>query len=1370
MASFEPAIIKTLVHESGAKFTDDSNDRGVRGMKTKTTIQPAPRNREGCPLSLLQERLWLLHKMNPEDTTWNIPFVFLIEGQLDKAALAKSLGEILRRHENLRARFVATPGSEPVQSADPPAEVSLDIVEATEEELDGFVKANAEHRFNLENGPIFVHKLVRVGPERHLLLINIHHIVADGWSIEGVFFSELQKCYEAYGEGREPQLPELPIQYSDFSVWQRKQNIAKHLAYWRDSLLGYEGTLELPVDRLRRPDSLQRSAAFVHHYEAGFCQELDRFSQKHNVTLFMSLLAGLALLAQRYTGKDDLCIGTTTSGRPLPELEGLIGFFINILPLRIQIDQSLSVRNYMARICKTAVSGFEHQAAPFERIIQSLEVSQRVKGADLVPLVVRHQNFPHTKMDKPLPGDVRFSAYAQAGDLPAGGSAQARCEVELSYTGSRDGLKVEVVFASHLYRKETIERILAHHEQLLRAMFEDDSRPVGELAMMDRNEVHRITVENNRNLPGSLNLSTFVERFDAQSRNTPDKTACVDGSGATTYRDLAARANRLAHALLFKGVSAGDIVGICLERDATLLAAFLAVWKAGAAYVPVDPSYPDSYRSQILSDAAPKIVVGTSATLAGLSLPEGSAFALDGANAFLAGFPSSAPAVVVTPESLAYIMYTSGSTGTPKGVRVPHRQLVNWLGGIEANWPFDEKDVVGQKTTIAFAPSVKELFAALLNGTPQVFIDGATMLDTPSFITALARHRVTRLNLVPSHLEGVLRYLEKENAGLPALRMCITAGEPLSGELVAKFRQLLPGVRLVNNYGCTELNDVTYYDTADFDTSEEFVPTGRPIQNTRIYLLDANKRLVPDGVPGELHVATAGMPEGYNNLPELNETQFVPNTFRNSIGDWLFNTGDLARRLPDGNIEYIERRDFLVKVRGQRVDTRHVEKVLGEFDGIGLRAVVSDGSQLTAYYVPAKKGQAVDLEGLRQFLSARLPGFMVPTAFVALEAMPRLPNGKLNRRALKPSVGQVQQSRAYEAPTTKAERSIAAIWAEVLNFSVEEIGKNTHFFEIGGDSLAVARVMSHIHEKLGMEIGMSDLFENPRLSELGERLTQAGEEFGWSENTGDDNPTLQAVDPDLRGSKGSGLLEGKVVLITGASRGIGSTAALLLASHGAKVAINYRKSEKRARRVKELIEFEGGEAELFQSDVTDRAQVDKMVADVLAKFGRIDVLVSNAAIGFKFRSFLEHDWEDFQRKVNDEVGQLFFLCKAVVPGMVERGGGSIISVSSTMSKSHGDGFISHSAAKSALDAFVRSLAAELGPHGVRVNTVAPGLIITDATANLPPSVKESAAAWTPLRRNGVARDVAGALLFYASDMSRFVTGSYQPVDGGMTML
>lgn len=1331
-------------------------------MAQRPTIQTVRGGSEGGPLSWFQERLWILNQKNPHDTSYNIPVAFLIEGALDRGALARSLAAILERHESLRARFVAEPGQPPMQMASEPEALELPAIPTAPGDVARHVAENANHRFNLATGPVFITRLLRLAADRHLLLLNVHHIVADGWSIEGILFAELQRCYQAFCEGTQPDLPPLPIQYSDFASWQRKQDISGHLAYWRDSLHDYEGALELPTDYLRRPTSGERSASFIRRYDDAFSAELDRFSQRHNATLFISLLAGLSLVAGRYTGKRDVCIGTTTSGRPLPELEGLIGFFINILPLRIPIDPRWTVHDYMAEVRRLAVAGFEHQAVPFERILQTLGIGQGGRGDALVPLIIRHQNFPHTRMDKEMPGGVRFSAYApEAGDDDQSPTtAQARCEVELSYTGNRERLEVEAVYAADLYRRATVERLLDHHEQLMRAMFENDNRTVGELAMLSRTEIHRLVVEQNQSLPGSARQEDFVERFDEQARRTPEKTACIDGSGPLSYRALATRTNRLAHALAGKGVGRGDVVGVCLERGPAVLASFLAAWKNGAAYVPLDPAYPDTYLKQIIADAAPKLVIGTRATLDKLGLEPARRLALDAEADALAAQPDSPPARPSDPAALAYIMYTSGSTGLPKGARVLHRQLINWLGGIEANWPFEAGDVVGQKTTIAFAPSCKELFAGLLNGTPQVFIETTVVQDTPAFVAALAGYGITRLNLVPSHLESILTHLEKTQSSLPALRMCITAGEPLTAELVTSYRVVLPHARLINNYGCTELNDITYYDTAELASAEGFVPVGKPIQNTHLYVLDRDKRLVPEGVAGELHVSTVGLPEGYHNLPELNAAQFAPNPFQDGLGDRLFNTGDVVRRLPDGNIEYIGRRDFQVKIRGQRVDVRHVEKVLGEFPGMGLRAVVGDGNQLTAYYV-VNEQNPIDVGKLRQFLHAHLPPFMVPAAFVAVKAMPRLPNGKLDRRALRPELGQLQQSTGYEAPTTEVEKIIAAIWSEVLGVSNEEIGKGSSFFEIGGNSLAAARVGAHIREKLGIEIGMTQLFELPRLADIAECVASARQGGG----------NVEGQEPAAAEEAGSaGLLEGKVVLITGASRGIGSATARLMARHGAKVAINYLSNHARAQRVRELIIADGGVAELFQGDVTDPDQVVRVVDAVRATFGDIDVLVSNATVGFKMRSFIDYEWADFQRKLDGELRSMFCLCKAVAPHMVKRGSGSIIAVSSSMSRTWGPGFIAHSTAKSALDSFVRSLACELGPEGVRVNTVAPGLILTDATANLSPYAKDAAAARCPMRRNGLPRDVAGAILFLASDLSQFMTGTYLPVDGGFTML
>lgn len=1338
-------------------------------MTRAFTIQPAKRSTQEHPLSWFQERLWLLNQKNPQDVSYNIPVTFLIEGILDSTALNRSLTRILSRHQNLRTRFISTPRGEPAQIIAPEAEFLLPEIQVREDELAQHVSANANHVFNLSDGPILIGRLLHVNPRRHLLLLNVHHIAADGWSIEGILFSELQECYAAFCADGEPRLPLLAIQYTDFAYWQRRQELSLELTFWQDRLANYESSLELPSDFLRTPQSGRRSNTLVRRYSKEFSVALDQFAQGHGCTLFMCLLAGFALTVSRYTGREDLCIGTTTSGRNLPELEGLIGFFINILPLRIRVDEGSTVEDYMNLVRETALSGFDHQMVPFERILYSMERVQSESSNALVPLVLRHQNFPHARMDGTLPGGVRFLAYTddESDDAISNRDTPARCELELSYTGDRNELKVEVMYASDLYRRQTIDRLLSHHEHLLKSMFAGPRQRLNDLAMLSPDSVRRLCGESNQSAQRESPLVTFVERWNAQARSSPTAIACYDELGPWRYDDIAAKVNQLTQTLATHGIRDGDVVGVCLDRGAPLLVSLLSIWKSGAAYVPLDPSYPVTYLQQILTDAAPKRVICSAAYQAKLGLAASDCCVLDSQLDRLSERADPSTTVEVTPDHLAYIMYTSGSTGTPKGVLVPHRQLINWLGGLEANWPFVPGDVVAQKTTMAFAVSVKELFAGLLNGCPIVFLDSGTVQHMTAFVAALARHEVTRLNLVPSHLEALLAHLRKEGMTLPAMRICVTAGEPLTAEIVQEFRTILPGARLVNNYGCTELNDITYFDTTLYDDTQGFVPIGRPIQNTRLYVLDRRGRLVPEGVPGELHVATDGMSKGYHNLSALTAERFLRNPFDEDPNSILYNTGDVVKCLSDGQLEYIGRWDFQVKVRGFRVDVRHVEKALGEYEGMGIRAVVGDGAQLMAFYM-AQPERTIDVGALREFLQLRLPAYMIPSTFIAMDTMPRLPNGKLDRRALKPSAGRMQRSEVYEAPSTPTETLLAAIWSEVLEIPEEAIGRRTHFFEIGGHSLSATRLIARMKDQLGLEIGLSQVFEYPRLEELGQYVC--------------DSQKVRQVEDDLRLPKRSesispferrgvpGLLENKVVLVTGGSRGIGSTTVRLLASQGASVAINYVQSHGRATQAKELIEHAGGIAEVFRADITDVDQVAQMVSQVRSRFGKIDVLVANAAIGFKIQPFLEYDWADFERKLNDELRSMFYLCQAIIPEMVERKTGSIVAVSSSMSKLAQDGYVAHSTAKAALDAFVRALAVELGPEGVRINTVAPGLTLTDATANMPHQQKDAAAARCPLRRNGLPRDVAGAVLFLASDLSQFMTGAYLPVDGGFTML
>jgi len=1318
------------------------------------------------PLSWFQERLWLINRRSPEDVSYNIPVLFLIEGALDVSALNRSLSTIVDRHSVLRTRYIATAGGEPAQVVDPHIEVPLPVVSVRDDEIEAHVNAQRNHRFDLQRGPVVITQLLRIGPEKHILLLNMHHIVADGWSVEGILFSELLTCYRAYCENRAPELPSLNAQYVDFARWQRQQDFSSSLGYWHASLAGYEASLEMPTDFPRGAQPGRVSSTHLRRYSKEFSKQLEQFCKDHHCTIFMGLLAGFALVVGRYTGRSDVCLGTTTSARTQPELEGLIGFFINILPLRLSVDESQTAASYLNSVRSRTLSAFDHQAVPFERTLYSMGAELAGRADSLVPLVLRHQNFPRTRMDECLPGGARFCPYTVDQTNSAGGApALPRCEIELSFVGDGEDLTVEVSFASDLYRKETIVRLLEQHERVLARMIADDSTPIRDLPLLGPTDLGRLCTDFNQTLRAKTVSETFVERFEALALHHPERLACLDAQGSWSYRQMAHGIDGLARDLLEQGVGPGDMVALCMDRGAQLLVSMLAVWKCGAAYVPLDPSYPAAYLQQIVADSAPARAVCSAGHESKLGLPPTRCVilndqALAKSDGNVAGFESRC-----TPDSLAYIMYTSGSTGNPKGVRVPHRQLMNWLGGFEANWPFETGEVVGQKTTMAFAVSVKEFFAGLLNGCPQVCLDSKTVQDTATFVSALAEHHVSRLNLVPSHLEAVLKYMRTQGVSLPALRICVTAGEPLTAEIVMAFRELLPNAQLWNNYGCTELNDICYYDTREFEGTQGFVPIGRPIQNTRLYVLDRLGRLAPEGVPGELHVASLGMSEGYQNLPALTEERYLPDRFSSHPISRLYNTGDVVRHLPDGNLEYIGRWDSQVKVRGFRVDVRQVEKVLGEFPGVGTRAVVGDGSQLFAYYT-GQQGSPVDLAELREYLRVRLPEYMVPSAFIWLTAMPRLPNGKLDRRGLKPSLGQMQRSDTYQEPSTATERIVATIWSDVLEVPEDEIGKETHFFEIGGHSLSATRVIARIKERLGLEIGLSQVFERPRLDQIAEVLDQVRADG----HLPDEQPALETRTSHSGAARVPGLLTDKVVLVTGSSRGIGSATVRLLANHGAQVAINYVQNEARAQRVRDIINQEGGTAETFQADVTQRDEVQQLVQSVRARFGKIDVLVSNAAIGFKIQPFLDYDWDMFERKVTDELKSMFYLCQAVIPEMVARKSGSIIAVSSSMSKVTNNGYIAHGTAKAALDSFVRALANEIGPDGVRVNTVAPGLTLTDATAVVSHQQRDAAASRCPLRRNGLPRDVAGAVLFLASDLSQFMTGAYLPVDGGFTML
>ena len=1339
------------------------SDRGRAG-----TIPKLKDSASGYPLSWFQERLWILNQKNPDDVSYNVPVLFRVEGALDTGALQKSLTEIVRRHEALRTRFEMRPGGETAQFITPATEFELPVIPVEESEIRAHTDSIVLHRFNLSTGPVIVGKLLRLDEKTHFLLVNVHHIVCDAWSIVGIFMRELQQCYAAFCTGTTPKLPPLKIQYRDFAVWQRAQDVSSSLTYWKKELAGYEDTLEMPSDFLRRPQSGETSETFTYKYPVEFSRALDEFSKRHRVTLFIALLAGLGLTVNRYTGRDDLCIGTTAAGRNLVELEPLIGFLVNILPLRMRIDESMSTADFLEYVRKLTLAGFDRQMAAFEEILYSYDNAERGKKNPLVPIIMRHQTFPHARMDQRLPGDVKFSGF---GGISGGGDGDdddqsaskipARCEIEMSYSGDGEALELEIVYASDLYTRETIERLLAHHRQVLTAMFEDDSKTLSELSILSDEDVRRLCEADRRELLPLSTGATFVDRFEAQAEKTPESIACYDKIGERRYKDIDLESSLVARDLLDRGIHPGDFVGVCLDRGTPLLSSMLGIWKAGAAYVPLDPSYPEAYLHQILADAAPRLVIGTDPYRQKLGLSDDRWY--EPPPTATPPGSLSKPAIEVRPdgESLAYLMYTSGSTGVPKGVKVPHRQLMNWLEGLERMMPFAAGEMIAQKTTMAFAVSVKELFAGLMNGVPLVFMDSDTVQNPPAFIEALAKYQISRLNIVPSHLKGVLDRLKRERMSLPSLKYCITAGEPLTAEVVRDFRAQLPDARLINNYGCTELNDITYYDTAQYDGEQGFVPIGKPIQNTTLYVLDRSGRLVPEGVAGELHVETLSMSNGYHNMEEMTAERYMQNRFNESPISLLYNTGDVVKRLSDGNIEFIGRWDFQVKVRGFRVDVRQVEKVLGDFSGMGARAVKDEGERLVAFFT--KSGETdIELGALREFLQARLPSYMVPDTFVEMDKLPTLPNGKMNRRALKTAAGTVRSSDVYEAPETIEEKTLALIWSEVLEVPSQGIGRQTHFFEIGGHSLAATRVAARIKDQLHVDIGLSEIFELPILSALSDRIRIARQEAGVEQI----EPELPKVALDESPSPaatlktGARLLEDKVILVTGVDRAFSRTAVRVLASHGATLVFASLRDGAHIKSIKSLAEREGGRAEFLTADITDAGQIKQTIDKVREQFGRIDVLAADADVTCAALPFAENEWESFEQQVSGALKTVTYPCRAVIPEMQRQGGGSIVVISNRQPERTDMVNTAQRTAQAAVDTFVRALAGEVGGTGIRVNMAAQG--------GQSDNIWNRGGDWSDTTSQAGAvlpGDIAEAILFLASDLSRFLNGSFLPLKG-----
>ena len=1067
----------------------------VDGRQPGADLPPplATADRSGAlPLSFAQQRLWFLAQMEGSASAYNTPAPLRLNGPLDLAALTAALGEIVRRHEILRTRFPA-PDGEPRQQIDPWTEPSVPLVDLAplpEPERSRELRrhlATAWRAFDLSRGPLFRASLFRLAPEQHILFLNAHHIIADGWSM-GVLLKELDGLYRAFLDRRPSPLPPLAHQYADFAVWQRGwlrgAALNRQLEYWRGALADSPAVLDLPTDHPRPQVQTFRGAFVAFELEAEACAALNESSRRAGASLFMTLYAGFAVLLSRHGGQDDIVIGTPIANRHHRELEPLIGFFVNTLPLRISLAGRPSFTELLRRARKTTLDAYAHQDIPFELLVGELKIERNLGHNPLFQAMIALNNTPA------LPRRMGRVTVAPL-DLEDG--AVAKFDLTLFVTETGNTLKFELEYNTDLFAPDTIARMAGHLHRLLQGIAADPGRPVAEIPLLTEAERHQALFGWNdsgwndtaADFPRELCLH---QCFEIQAERTPDAVAVVFGEQSLGYRELNARANRLAHHLQTLGVGPATRVALCLDRSLEMAVAVLGILKAGAAYVPLDPSYPGERLAFMLEDAAAPVLVSLARLRETLPAAALRRVELDLDGPEIAGHSPENPSGGAGPEHPAYLLYTSGSTGRPKGVSMPHRPLCNLIA-------WQAREIPGAARTLQFAPlnfdvSCQEMFATWSTGGTLILMREELRRDPLALLRFLAAQGVERLFLPYVALQQLAEAAGAAQIFPPSLREVVTAGEPLriTPAIAALFAAT--GAGLHNQYGPTESHVVSAYrlpaGVADWPT---LPPIGRPIANARLYLLDADRQPVPIGVAGEIHIGGESLAQGYWNRPELTAERFIADPYAPS-GGRMYRTGDFARRRPDGEIQFLGRMDHQVKLRGFRIELGEVESVLGHHPEVREAVAVVREDQpgnprLVAYVTPA--AAVPDPAALAAFLKSRLPDYMIPSAFVALEALPLTASGKLDRRAL-PEPDRAAPASAYLAPATATETLIAAIWAGVLGR--ERIGTDANFFDLGGHSLLVIKVRSELQERLQREIAVVDLFRHPTIARLARHLDQ----------------------------------------------------------------------------------------------------------------------------------------------------------------------------------------------------------------------------------------------------------------------------------------
>ncbi len=1046
------------------------------------------RTQEGpAPLSFAQQEFWLLSQLTPDSLLYHDYVNIRLSGPLDVPALEQTLTELLRRHEAWRTSFPVMDGR-PVQRIHPPTAIQLPLIDlrhlpkaerhaAAQRPQKEFV-----HVFDLTQGPPLRFYLARLDDEDHRLFLILHHIIFDAFSFSQVLLPELNALYQAFSTGQPSPLPELPIQYADYAAWQREtfneKALADHLAFWKQHLAGAPAVLGLPTDHPRSLVSSHPGTTYAFTLPAQLRNALQALSQQEGTTLFRTLLAAYATLLFRYSGQDDIVIGTPSTGRKYQEVQGLLGVFVNPLALRADLSGNPSFRQLLKRIHQTTLAEMDHQEAPFEFVVQELHV-ERVLGQN--PLF----QTMFTLVDQVAPTPVSGWVLHQTKGL----ADTSVVDLSLLLEDRPEGLTGLFEYSTDLFEEATIQRFASHWQTLLEGIVAGPDLPITSLPLLNERERQQLLVDWNRTQTPYPQDQCFHQLFEAQAARTPEVVAVVYEQTHLTYRQLNERANQLAHHLRQLGVGPDVLVGLCVERSVEMLVGLLGIHKAGGAYVPLDPTYPVERLAFMLEDSQASVLVTQQRLLSNLPATTPIVVCLDADQQTLARQSSDNLPSAAIPDHLAYVIYTSGSTGKPKGVQVLQRALVNFLLSMRQQPGLDASDTLLAVTTLSFDIAGLELFLPLLVGARVVLVSRETAANGADLAWTLERSKATVMQATPV----TWRLLLAANwQGSPSLKI-LCGGEALPFELA---QQLLQRSREVwNLYGPTE---TTIWSTAkQITAADTLISIGRPIANTQVYVLDSQLQPTPIGAPGELYIGGDGLARGYLHRPELTAERFIRHPFSTEPGVRLYRTGDLARFLPNGELEHLGRLDQQVKIRGFRIELGEIEAVLAQHPAVREAVVIAredlPGNQRLVAYIVLEDDQAATSATLRAFLKEQVPDYMVPAVFITLEKLPLTPNNKVDRRALPaPAQTDIQRDTTLVAPRTPTEEHLAAIWSELLG--VPQVGVTDNFFFLGGHSLLAMRLVARIEEVFGKKISMATLFTGPTIEEITNALQKQEEQ------------------------------------------------------------------------------------------------------------------------------------------------------------------------------------------------------------------------------------------------------------------------------------